>query len=93
MFERPVSGDVVEPTDATQVLTIGLFDGIGALRVAADALNWNVIGHVSIEKSPEASRVVENRFPNAIFVQDAELVTTRKWFWNGPFVSLKLVWR
>eukprot|EP00435_Cladocopium_sp_Y103_P037033 s3214_g9.t1 len=30
--------DVVEPGDIPGVLTIGLFDGIGALRVAADAL-------------------------------------------------------
>jgi hypothetical protein len=29
--------------------TIGLFDGIGGLRVAVDALGWNVQGHVSVE--------------------------------------------
>eukprot|EP00435_Cladocopium_sp_Y103_P045335 s309_g13.t1 len=58
-----VRGDIVEPADITGVLTIGIFDGIGALRMAADALGWNVLGHVSIEKSQAASRVVESRFP------------------------------
>ena len=32
---QTVRGDVVEPTEVTSVLTIGLFDGMGALRVAA----------------------------------------------------------
>lgn len=50
-----IRGDIVEPSDIPAVLTIGLFDGIGALRVAADALGWNVLGHSSIEKSPRGS--------------------------------------
>eukprot|EP00438_Fugacium_kawagutii_P030551 Skav236000 [mRNA] locus=scaffold348:439265:442676:+ [translate_table: standard] len=69
-----IRGDVVEPTDLLQVLTIGMFDGISGLRVAADSLGWNVAGHVSIEKCPKASRVVEARFPNTIHVSDVELV-------------------
>ena len=35
-----VRGDVAEPSDVCSVLTIGLFDGIGALRVAADACGF-----------------------------------------------------
>ena len=70
----PTRGDIVEPSDITPVLTVGVFDGIGALRVAADVLGWNVQGHVSIEKSKEASRVVESRFPNSIFVDSVESV-------------------
>ena len=31
-------GDILEPSEVSGVLTIGLFDGIAALRVAADAL-------------------------------------------------------
>ena len=61
----PVRGDLVEPADVTQVLTVGLFDGIGALRVAADVIGWNVVGHVGVEKAPEGRRVVESRFPNS----------------------------
>ena len=44
----PIRGDVIEPADLISVLTIGLFDGIGALRVAADSLGWCVAGHISV---------------------------------------------
>eukprot|EP00438_Fugacium_kawagutii_P029401 Skav223382 [mRNA] locus=scaffold2634:238975:242134:+ [translate_table: standard] len=71
----PIRGDLVEPADLLQVLTVGMFDGISGLRVAADVLGWNVSGHISIEKSPEASRVVESRFPNTTFVTDVAEVT------------------
>lgn len=50
-----IRGDVIEQSDVTGVLTVGLFDGIAALRVAIDVLQWNVLGHVSVEKSPRAS--------------------------------------
>ena len=60
------------------VLTIGLFDGIGALRVAADSLGLGVIGHISVEVKKEASRVLESRFPSTLFVEgDEEMV--RPW--------------
>ena len=65
-----VRGDIVEPDDLTSVLTIGIFDGIGALRVAADTLGWCVQGHVSIEKSPQGRRVVESHFAKTICVDD-----------------------
>ena len=69
-----VRGDVVEPSDLTQVLTIGLFDGLGALRVAADVIGLPVVGHISIEKHPPARRVVESRFPQTTFVEQVEMV-------------------
>eukprot|EP00435_Cladocopium_sp_Y103_P063896 s76_g25.t1 len=71
----PVRGDVVEPSDVTSVLTVGLFDGIGALRVAVDALGWHVQGHVSVEVSKAAQRVVESKFPNTITVDGVQNVT------------------
>ena len=52
------------------VLTIGLFDGIGALRVAADSLGLGVIGHISVEVKKEASRVLESRFPSTLFIEE-----------------------
>eukprot|EP00438_Fugacium_kawagutii_P009708 Skav211711 [mRNA] locus=scaffold2852:255903:258329:- [translate_table: standard] len=70
-----IRGDVVEPMDVTQVLTVGLFDGIGGLRSAADLLGWNAVGHISVESSAEANRVVESRFPNTEMVADVKLVT------------------
>ena len=71
----PVRGDLMEPSDLTAVLTIGLFDGIGALRVATDVLGWHVQGHISVEISPQAHRVVESRFPNTIAVHDVQEIT------------------
>lgn len=89
-----VRGDLVEPNDLASVLTIGLFDGIGALRVAADAIGWNVAGHISVEKSPEAARVVESQFPGTILVSDVEAVDlkmVRTWAQKFSQVSLVVV--
>eukprot|EP00435_Cladocopium_sp_Y103_P017447 s824_g4.t1 len=86
-----VRGDVVEPCEVTGVLTIGLFDGIGALRVAADALGWNVHGHVSVEKSAEANRVVESHFPGTIMAPDVamvDLAMVKQWSQRFTQVSL-----
>ena len=74
-------GDLVEPCEITSVLTVGLFDGIGALRAATDALGWNVVGHVSVEKSKEARRVVESRFPGGILSKIYPRWTSR---WCSP---------
>eukprot|EP00435_Cladocopium_sp_Y103_P047861 s841_g14.t1 len=85
-------GDVVEPCEITGVLTIGLFDRIGALRVAADALGWNVHGHISVEKSAEASRVVESHFPGAILVPDVQVVDQEMVMqWSQRFTQVSLV--
>eukprot|EP00435_Cladocopium_sp_Y103_P032749 s505_g8.t1 len=65
-----VRGDVAELEDHIQVLTIGLFDGIGALRVGADALKLPMGGHVSAEVSGPSSRVLEANFPDAEHVGD-----------------------
>ena len=69
-----VRGDIVEPLEVESVLTVGLFDGISALRVAVDSLGWNILGHVSVESNEEARRVVESRFPSTRFVTDIVLV-------------------
>ena len=44
-----------------RLLSIGLFDGIAALRVALDLLGVDVVGHISVEQSKAATRVVEAR--------------------------------
>lgn len=46
-----VRGDVLGVESHCQVLSIGLFDGIGALRVALDCLEVSSIGHISVETS------------------------------------------
>ena len=87
-----IRGDVVEPCEVPGVLTIGLFDGIAALRVAADALSWNVVGHISIEKSAPAQRVVESRFPGCILVQHVEDVDRKLvQSWAQQFTQVALV--
>ena len=50
------------------VLSVGLFDGIGALRVALDVLGVPVIGHVSVEKEAVSNRVVESHYPGCAVV-------------------------
>lgn len=69
-----VRGDIAELEDVSTVLTVGLFDGIGGLRVAADAVGLTVIGHVSVECHAPARRVVESRFPHTLFVNSVEEV-------------------
>eukprot|EP00438_Fugacium_kawagutii_P034073 Skav205994 [mRNA] locus=scaffold2084:207733:210659:+ [translate_table: standard] len=70
-------GDIVEPKEVINVLTIGLFDGIAALRVAVDCLNWVSIGHVSVESNPAAARVVESQFPASEHFEDVTKVDQR----------------
>ena len=63
-----VRGDETEPFETVEVLTIGLFDGIAALRVAADILHLVVAGHISVECNEAANRVVEAAFPGTVLV-------------------------
>ena len=57
-----------------KVLSIGLFDGIAALRVALDVLEVEVAGHIGVEMNPSAARVVEANFPDTIWVKDVQEV-------------------
>ena len=65
--QTSVRGDVPEQEDLMQVLSIGLFDGVGALRVACDAVGLPMLGHISVERDPKARRVVESFFPDTLF--------------------------
>ena len=66
----PVRGDLPEEHDMVQVLSVGLFDGIAALRVACDVLGLPMAGHVSIEKDQKCKRVVEGFFADTEFFED-----------------------
>ena len=70
-----VRGDLPEMEDHIQVLTVGLFDGIGALRVSADALKLPMGGHISAEVSGPGSRVLESQFPDTVQVGDVANIT------------------
>ncbi len=75
-----------------KILSVGLFDGIGALRVALDLLNAEVIGHISVEVNSQASRVVESHFPNVILVDNVESVDAALvQQWSGRFDQVSLV--
>ena len=91
---QTLRGDVVEPSEVTSVLTIGLFDGMGALRVAADAVGVPVAGHISVEKHGPARRVVESRFASTVFVDDIEKVDAemvRSWACKFSQVGLVII--
>eukprot|EP00438_Fugacium_kawagutii_P016505 Skav226384 [mRNA] locus=scaffold1028:952:4557:- [translate_table: standard] len=89
-----IRGDLPEKHDFVQVLTVGLFDGIGALRVAADILGLPLAGHVAVECSPTAQRVMEANFSEVIQVSQVEEVdeeAVRGWSLRFSSVGLVLV--
>ena len=49
--EGSLRGEYPEPRWDGGVVVIGLFDGIGALRVAMELLGAPIIGYVSVEKA------------------------------------------
>lgn len=67
-----LGGNLPEEHDLVQVqvLSVGLFDGIAALRVACDVLGLPMAGHVSVEQDPKCRRVVESFFPGTTFFED-----------------------
>ena len=87
-----VRGDIPEQHDFCQVLSVGLFDGISALRVALDALNAPMAGHVSVEANEAARRVVEANFPDTIHVHDVCDVTEEMVLqWSLRFSNVGLI--
>ena len=64
------------------VLLVGLFDGIGALRVAMDLQGVQVAGYISVEKNPQARRVVEAHYPGVEHIEDVASISfeeVKKW--------------
>ena len=89
---RPLQGN---PLDGRpRILSVGLFDGIGCLRLALDLLGANVLGHISVEKQSEGQRVVEYHFPGSIVLSDVKDVTedvVRGWSLKFGQVDLVLL--
>lgn len=87
-----VRGDVPEAHDLMQVLSVGLFDGVGCLRIACDLLGLPMAGHISVEKEPEGRRVVEAAFADSVFVENVELIDDEMVLsWSGRFSQVGLV--
>eukprot|EP00438_Fugacium_kawagutii_P017572 Skav222235 [mRNA] locus=scaffold3059:49406:52188:- [translate_table: standard] len=76
------------------VLSIGLFDGVGCLRVALDLVGAQVAGHISVEKQETGRKVVEYHFPTTIHVNDVNLIDeemVRTWSLKFGQVALVLI--
>eukprot|EP00435_Cladocopium_sp_Y103_P018568 s1259_g4.t1 len=92
--EGALRGEIPEPAGDMTVFSVGLFDGIGALRVALETVNVKVLGHVSAECNIAAQRVVESHFPgvevvNSVQEIDEEMVS--KWACRYSQCSLVLL--
>ena len=87
-------GECPEVQHELRVLTIGLFDGIAALRVAMDLLEVDVLGHIGVEVNDAAARVTEANFPGVRCVNTVEEVTeemVREWSCSYSQAALVLV--
>lgn len=89
-----VRGQAPDNPREHKILSIGLFDGIAALRVALDLLEVEVAGHIGVEMNPAAARVVESHFPDAVWVrdvQDVDEAMVKRWSTQFSQVSLVIV--
>ena len=85
-------GEEPGQAEAFQVFVIGLFDGIGALRVAMELQGVSVIGYVSVEKEAYARRVVESHFPGVVHYVDVTCIQeTEVKEWSLRFSQCNLV--
>eukprot|EP00438_Fugacium_kawagutii_P016937 Skav234517 [mRNA] locus=scaffold2162:214817:223139:- [translate_table: standard] len=73
--EGSLRGEHPQLQEDPGVLCIGLFDGIGALRVALEVLGVPVVGYVSVEKESTAQRVVSAHFPGVLHYDDITKLT------------------
>ena len=87
-----VRGQLPQPMRDHQVLVVGLFDGIGALRVAMDLQGVSVCGYVSVECNKSAQRVVEAHYPGVCHYDDVGHVTREVVIdWSLRFSQCSLV--
>eukprot|EP00438_Fugacium_kawagutii_P003592 Skav221600 [mRNA] locus=scaffold1698:515445:521305:+ [translate_table: standard] len=85
-------GQVPEVTGEKAVLSVGLFDGISALRVALDVLEVTVVGHIFVECQSSAQRVVESHFPGALHVNSVQEIDDRMvQSWSQRFGQCNMV--
>ena len=87
-------GDILSQDDVEPILVVSLFDGVGALRVAVDALRVPVAGYVSAEISESARRVVESWFPEVRHIADVQDIDENEvssWSLLYPGVSAVLL--
>ena len=88
---QSVRGEMSAPFVGHGVLALGLFDGIGALRVALDVLHAPLVGYISVESDQACWRVLESHFPSASHV-DRVGTSVLKWFKRGRPCFQGLAW-
>ena len=87
-----VRGNEEEAFQGGGILAVSLFDGIGSLRVALDALGVPVLGMICCEKNPHAKRVVESAFPSVKHLNDVNEITEEDIrVWAGEFPTVNAV--
>lgn len=85
-------GEQLESSSELSVLSIGLFDGLAAFRVCHDVLGVRVLGHISVEKSDGARRVVETHYPGVVTLEDvADVTPVVVKEWSAKFSQCSLV--
>ena len=71
---------------ADEVVLLGRFDGVSAMRVAWQNLGLGCLGHVAIDNCPHAKRVLTSEWPDALRDQDVRKVDERQVEqWRGQF--------
>lgn len=74
------------------ILAVGLFDGIGALRVALELLGIPVIGYVSVESQDAARKVVESHFPGVLHYDDVRTIDAEAVkHWSTLYTQVSMV--
>lgn len=74
------------------VVCVGLFDGIGAFRVALELLGVRVLGYIAVEKHAPAQRVVEAHYPGVVHYSLVEEITAEEVkTWSLRFSQASLV--
>lgn len=90
--EGTLRGEVPDPRVDGGVLAIGLFDGIGALRVALELLGIPVLGYISVEKHGPARRVVESHYPGVVHHPDVKDISDHEvHLWAAQYSQACLV--
>ena len=84
--QASIRGEWPEPHDMCQE------KGLGALRLACDALGLPMCGHISVESHAPARRVVESFFPGTVMWDDVRTVTEEVVLqWSTQFSSAGVV--
>ena len=75
VLSGPFRGENVDDIPERGVVCVGLFDGVGSLRKAAEVLRVNVHLHISAESDEHAKRVVKGHFNNVVQLDSVDEIT------------------